>query len=1222
MSAQLGCTPVCANKCAGARISLRRGALESLPNPRRTNPMSFEMRSARSGSAGIGDPGPSASAAQKEKGVFRKEGEYWTVGYGGNQFRLKNTKGLGYLAHLLRHPGTEFHVLDLAGGIPGQHDDDETNQSAQGLPHGDENLEKAGIHIASLGDAGEMLDDQAKASYRRRLSELREELDEAKELGNVERAEQTEAEIDALTSELSRAVGLGGRNRRAASASERARQSITKTIKAVVERIGQSDAVLGNLLSRCIKTGTFCSYEPDPDFPIAWEFGAANIESDHQPAPSGDTVPVHVERPQTSPVVLEVSPFSLAQRTAFVGRETERAAIRAALDSALGGHGSLVMLGGGPGAGKTRLAMEMAEYASRVGFRIMVGHCYERDEPFPYLPFVEIIESGLAQASSLDDFRRRMGDSAPELAQIAPSLRRVFPDIAQPLELPPAQKRRYLFQSISEGLARASRTRSYVHIVEDLHWADESTLALLIHLANRVGQLPIVIIGTYREGYSQHNPSLTRSLEELIRQGIRPLKLGGLSRDAVAEMLKGPGDLRPPEKLVSAIFEESQGNPFFVEEVYRHLIEEGKVFDASGKFLTDIEIDESDVPENVRLVIGRRLERLDDHEKQVLTAAAVIGRSFSFQLLTRISQIEVDELFTVIEKAQEMGVIVPSSQGPERPFTFAHELVRQTLLAGISSPRRQRLHARVAEAIERLYPDALNEYFGEISDHLLKAGSFADRERLVRWLTLAGNGALEAAAFEEARRSFKSALSHLNAEDLGERAHLLASLAMAELSLEHWDAAVTNLREALEIYTNLGDREMIGSSFAELADAFIWGGRFQDAAETARRGLDYLGQDVSANRLRLLAALGQASAASAGHEAACAALREALEIASKLSDPKLEARVLGARSIVNMHFFRLREAAGDGLLSEQLAGAEAPPWQRALQLRVLHQALLTLGRLDEAVRIAEVLEPLATRIGQGYSIALCLSTRTWLEFVREPNLAKLEAGFQEVSRSDAKARFPFWDVLSEVQLSVLDFVRGDWAGALSHGHTASGIDPQMSSMRGFGQGALFRQMAYSGDRNGAFALLEKHRASLPVSGRENIRGSWWMLGLVVEGLFMLGEQTQAGQLYPLVRELIDTGAVVGWPIPRYTQTIAGLAAAGARQWKAAEDHFRVARRQADFFPDRLEQAEIRRFQAMMLRDRADPGDRKIAQTLLGEALETYTLIGMPRHVAMAQELVN
>ena len=661
--------------------------------------------------------------SSREQAIFRKEGEYWSVGCGGNSFRLKDTKGLGYLAHLLRHPATEFHVLDLAGGIAGQHDNDEAGESAHGLPRGNEDLEKAGIHVGSLGDAGEMLDEQAKVAYRQRLSELREELEEAKELGKVERAEQAEEEIDALTRELSRAVGLGGRNRRAASASERARQSITKTIKAVVERIAQSDARLGQIFARCIKTGNFCSYRPDSDFPIAWEFAATTIEkADHPTSASGEFAQARTtDHPQTSPAVLEISPFSLAGQTGFVGRESELRTIRATIDRALTDHGSVVMLAGGPGVGKSRLAMEMAGYASRIGFRCSVGHCYERDEPVPYLPFAEIIESSLAQAASLDDYRRRMGENAAELVQIAPSLRRVFRDIPQPPELPTAQKRRHLFQSVSDTIGRAAQTRSHLYIVEDLDWADESTLALLIHLANRVAQLPVVIIGTYRGGYSENNPALVRTLEELIRMGVRPVKLGGLSKDDTAQMLRGLSQRQDvPESLVSLIFEDSQGYPFFVEEVYRHLIEEAKVFDAAGQFRTDVEIDENDVPENVRLIIGRRLERLDENEKRVLTAAAVIGRSFSFKLLTAICEIDVDELFTILEKAQQMGIIVASSHEPERPFTFTHELVRQTLLAGISAPRLQQLHARVANAIERLEPDERAE---EIADHLLKAGS-------------------------------------------------------------------------------------------------------------------------------------------------------------------------------------------------------------------------------------------------------------------------------------------------------------------------------------------------------------------------------------------------------------------------------------------------------------------------------------------------------------------
>jgi hypothetical protein len=381
--------------------------------------MPRETQSDASSPAAFGDG--EAGSRSSVNGIFRKEGEYWAVAYGNRAFRLKDTKGFAYLAHLLRHPRTEFHVLDLAGGIAGQGDDEETSHSAHGLPREAEDLEKAGIHIGSLSDAGEMIDEEAKAAYRRRVSELRDELEEAKARGNVQHAEQAEPEIDALTTELSRAVGLGGRNRRAGSASERARQSIAKTIKSVLARIAQSDAALGDIFSRCIKTGAFCSYQPDPNFPIAWEFAAADAGSTIDPvvqtSESEDAHPARVDHTKASLAALNVSPFSLAERTAFVGRASEGGTIRAAIDRAVNGHGLLVMLWDGPGVGKSRLAMEMAEHASGKGFLCSVGRCYERDEPFPYLPFVEIIENNLARAASLDDYRRRMGDTLAELAQ-------------------------------------------------------------------------------------------------------------------------------------------------------------------------------------------------------------------------------------------------------------------------------------------------------------------------------------------------------------------------------------------------------------------------------------------------------------------------------------------------------------------------------------------------------------------------------------------------------------------------------------------------------------------------------------------------------------------------------------------------------------------------------------------------------------------------------------
>jgi len=701
-------------------------------------------------------------------------------------------------------------------------------------------------------------------------------------------------------------------------------------------------------------------------------------------------------------------------------------------------------------------------------------------------------------------------------------------------------------------------------VLEDLHWADESTLALLIHLANRVAQLPVVIIGTYRDAFTENKPAFVRTLEELIRMGVRPLKLGGLTQDAVGQMLHGLSQREAPESLLSLIFEESQGNPFFVEEVYRHLVEEGRVFDAAGQFRKDIKIDEVDVPENVRLIIGRRLERLDENEKRALAAAAVIGRSFSYRLLTEVSQVDIDELFTVFEKAHQMGIIVASSEGPEKPFTFTHELVRQTLLAGISAPRKQQLHAAVADTIESLYPRFAGERAGEIADHLIKAGSFADEQKLVRNLKLAGKNALDAAAFEEARRSFQSALSHQGASEARERADLLESLAMAERGLDLWDMVVANLHEALEIYINLDDREMVGRSFTRLTGALIWAGRFREAIETAHRGLAYFQADISARRVRLLAPLAQALAATGVYEPAHEALGEALNIASQLSAPKLEARLFGDRSIINFQFFRLRESATDGLLSEQLGGSDQPPWQRAGQLLFLHLALLDLGRLEEAVRIADELEPLARKIGQSLAVAFCLSTRAWIDFGKAVDLAKLEASFQRVWKSDQETSSAYMEVLSEVRLSLLDFFRGNWTSALLHAQAARRPEPG-NFIEGLGVGTLFRQLSYAGDRDAALAIFEEKRTQLPRSGQQNTRGWWLMLALVIEGLVMLGEQSQAGELYPLARELLDTGAVALWPIFRLTQTIAGIAAAAARQWEAAEDHFRIAMQQAEAF---------------------------------------------------------
>jgi tetratricopeptide (TPR) repeat protein len=290
-------------------------------------------------------------------------------------------------------------------------------------------------------------------------------------------------------------------------------------------------------------------------------------------------------------------------------------------------------------------------------------------------------------------------------------------------------------------------------------------------------------------------------------------------------------------------------------------------------------------------------------------------------------------------------------------------------------------------------------------------------------------------------------------------------------------------------------------------------------------------------------------------------------------------------------------------------------------LQVLCQTFLTLGRIEEGAKILDELESRATKIGQSYSIARCSITRAWLEFGKAADLAKLQTALQQALKSNLKVSFVDWDVFSERELSLVDYFRGNWESALFHAQESFRLEVG-SSILGSGVGTLFRQMAYTGARAGALAILDEKRGWLPSSGRPNSGGSWSMLALVIEGLVILGEHSQAAQLYPLARELNNTGAVALWQIFRFTHTVAGIAAGAARQWDTAENHFQIALQQAKSLPHILEQAEIRRFHAMMLIDHAAPGDREKARRLLGEALETYTRIGMPRHSEITQKLLD
>jgi DNA-binding winged helix-turn-helix (wHTH) protein len=387
----------------------------------------------------------------------------------------------------------------------------------------------------------------------------------------------------------------------------------------------------------------------------------------------------------------------------MVGRAPELASLVGGLDDAAAGRGRLFLICGEPGLGKTRLADEVATVAEAKRMALMVGHCSEHDEAVAYLPFVEILESFVERQQSQDHLRAAMGPEASELARLLPKLGNVLPGLPPSRSLPPPQARRYLLNSFFDFAARAASARPVLMILEDLHWADDSTLALLDHIARRLSDQPLMVVCTYRDAEIDITPFLARTLEDLVRGRLATeVRLGRLPRGEVAAMLSSLSGKPPPEGVVTEIFAETEGNPFFVEEIFHYLEDEGRLYDAAGQFRSKLQIGEFDAPRSVRLIVARRLARLGRLTREILAAASVIGRFFNFEVLQVLYDEDADSILECLEEAENAGLLVSVATGSQARFAFSHELNRQAVLGGLSAMRRQRLHLRVAHAIEQM----------------------------------------------------------------------------------------------------------------------------------------------------------------------------------------------------------------------------------------------------------------------------------------------------------------------------------------------------------------------------------------------------------------------------------------------------------------------------------------------------------------------------------------
>ena len=471
-------------------------------------------------------------------------------------------------------------------------------------------------------------------------------------------------------------------------------------------------------------------------------------------------------------------------RRVFVGREAELRQLQSAFDAAASGKGSLTMVVGEPGIGKTALCEQLATYVALRGGRALVGHCYEEGSlSLPYLAFVEALRT-YAQACDVNLLREELGYGAADVARIVSEIRERLRIEPRP-KGDPEEERYRLLQSVSDFLGNAAAAKPLLIVLEDLHSADRGTLEMLEHAARNLGDKRLLLVGTYRDIEVDRTHPLSASLAELRRlPHFGRVLLRGLNADEVRRMLSGIAGQDVPWALAEAVHRQTEGNPLFVQEVVRYLAEESIIEREKGQWRTRSDTPvEMRIPDGLRDVIGKRLSGLSESCNKALSVAAVIGRDFQIEVLQKVAGTSDDELFGALEEARKAAVIEErTGAGAKVSYRFAHAFFRQTLYEETIAPRRIRLHQQVARALEEIYSNRLEQHAAELAEHFSYSSDKGDLEKAVSYGEMAAGRATDVYSYGEAVRLLEQALKVqevLDPEEKLKRCDLLLMLGWA-----------------------------------------------------------------------------------------------------------------------------------------------------------------------------------------------------------------------------------------------------------------------------------------------------------------------------------------------------------------------------------------------------------------------------------------------------------
>jgi DNA-binding SARP family transcriptional activator/tetratricopeptide (TPR) repeat protein len=550
----------------------------------------------------------------------------------------------------------------------------------------------------------------------------------------------------------------------------------------------------------------------------------------------------------------------------------------------------VLMVSGEAGIGKSRLLYETARQAHAGGATVLAGRAPE-ETLVPYQPFLEAIGHYVFNAP-LGDLRAVTRRSGAELGRLIPEIGRRLPELGRPEPGDPETDRYRLFEAVAALLGDISASSPLLVVLEDLHWSDRPTLLLLRHLARAPQASGLRVLGAYRAG-EDGTEGFEAALAGLRHERLmRELEVRGLPESDATELIRLRTLETPSVAFVRALYAGTEGNPFFIEEMVRHLADSGVRSHEAGAR----ELQRFGLPDGVRGVISRRLDRLDQDGLECLKVASVIGRDFDSSLLETVLGFDEERFLRAIEVALDAG-LVTESPGERGRYSFAHALVRETLYAAMSSDRRTRVHRRVGLALEQSRDPPL----GALAHHFTRAAEPGDAERAIRYALGAGAQATAMLANEEAAEHYARALEVLersSPDALERRCELLVELGDARVRSGERPAAWDVFREAAALAGRLGNGALMARAAIGASRRFIQPPGIIDEELIAllEQALEMTPDDQSMTRVILITRLcGTLYFSPERRQDMRRFSAEATAIAARLGDPEAAALAAAAR---------------------------------------------------------------------------------------------------------------------------------------------------------------------------------------------------------------------------------------------------------------------------------------------------------------------------------------